>query len=102
MRNYALVLLLTALLAVPASAQGNPQTRQGFWISFGLGAGSLTCDDCGDETESGTNVNFRMGGTLSQKLILGGEMNFWTKTEGDVSLTSGHIGPVVLFYPSAN
>jgi hypothetical protein len=101
MRNFAIALLLTALAATPASAQGNPQTRQGFWISFGVGAGSLSCDDCGDESETGTNLNLRMGGTLSQKFILGGELNFWTKTEGDVSLTSGHMGPVVLFYPSA-
>jgi len=102
MRKYALGLLLTALVALPASAQSNPQTRKGFWISFGFGAGSLSCDDCGDDRETGTNVNLRMGGTLSQKLILGGEMNFWTKTEGDVSLSTGHIGPVILFYPSAN
>lgn len=101
MRRFALGLLLTALVALPASAQSNPQTRQGFWISFGLGAGSLTCDDCNIDNETGTNVNLRMGGTLSQKLILGGELNFWTKSEGDVSLSTGNIGPVILFYPSA-
>jgi hypothetical protein len=101
MRKYAIGFLLTALLSIPASAQANPQTRQGFWIAFGLGAGSLGCDDCGDERETGTNINLRMGGTLSQRLILGGEVNIWTKTEGDVSLSTGHIGPVILFYPSA-
>ena len=102
MRNFCIGLLLSALVAVPASAQSNPQTRQGFWINFGVGAGSLGCDDCGDERETGTNLNLRMGGTLSQRLILGGELNFWTKTEGDISLSTGHMGPIILFYPSAS
>jgi hypothetical protein len=102
MRNFSIGLLLIALVSLPASAQSNPQTRQGFWINFGVGAGSLSCDDCGDERETGTNLNLRMGGTLSQRLILGGELNFWTKTEGDISLSTGHIGPIILFYPSAN
>ncbi len=102
MRHATIVLLLAGVLSVPASAQQNPQTREGFWLSFGVGAGSLGCDDCGDERETGTNVNLRMGGTLSQRLILGGEANFWTKSEGDVTLSTGNIGPVLLFYPSAN
>ena len=102
MRKYAIGILLAAISALPASAQSNPQTRQGFWISFGVGAGSLSCDDCGDERETGTNVNLRMGGTLSQRSILGADANFGTKTEGDLSLSTGHIGPVVLFYPGAN
>jgi hypothetical protein len=103
MRKFAIGLLLASLVALPASAQSNPQTRQGFWINFGFGAGSLgvDCDNCGDEREAGINVNLRMGGTLSQKLIIGGEFNFWSKSEGDVSLTTGNIGPVILFYPSA-
>jgi hypothetical protein len=102
MRKTAIALLFTALVAGTAGAQGNPQTRQGFWIGFGFGAGSLGCDDCGDEREAGTNLNLRMGGTLSQRLILGGEVNYWTKSEGDVTLSVGNIGPVLLFYPSAN
>lgn len=78
MRIAALVLALAASLSLPASAQGYAQTRQGFWISFGFGAGSLRCNDCdnadGDEDRlNGVNFNFRAGGTLSQKLLIGGE-----------------------------
>ena len=54
MRKFAIGLLLASLVARPANAQSNPQTRQGFWINFG------------------------MGGTLSQKLIIGGELNCWS------------------------
>ena len=100
MRHHVLALSLLALLAVPAAAQGNPQTRQGFWLSFGFGAGSLGCEDCDDRT-TGVNFNLRMGGTLSQRLLIGGEVNGWTKNENDVTLTVTNVGPVVLFYPSA-
>jgi hypothetical protein len=102
MRKSFLGVLLLTLFALPASGQANPQTRQGFWIGFGFGAGSLGCEDCGDERESGVNVNLRMGGTLSQRLLIGGELNGWSKSEGDATLTVGNAGPVVLFYPSAN
>lgn len=102
MRHALSALLLSALVATSAGAQAKPQTREGFWISFGFGGGSLGCDDCGDEREMGTSLYLRMGGTLSQRLIIGGELNAWGKTESDVTLTTGNIGPIVLFYPSAN
>lgn len=102
MRYAALAVLLAAIVATPGEAQQNPQTRQGFWISFGIGYGSLGCDDCDDERRSGTNVNLRMGGTLSQRLLIGGELNGWTKSEGDATLTVGNFGPVLLFYPNPN
>ena len=101
--RYAIpALLMTSLLATPGAAQ-NPQTREGFWISFGFGVGSLGCEDCGDdEREVGTNFNLRLGGTMSQRLLIGGELNGWTKTEGDATLTVSNIGPVLLFYPNPN
>lgn len=101
MRLTSLALLLIATLAAPVQAQGNPQTREGFFISFGFGFGSLGCDDC-DERESGGNGYLRMGGTLSQRLLIGGEVNGWSKTQGDATLTVGNVGPVLIFYPSAN
>ena len=102
MRILAVALAL-ATLSLPASAQGNPQTRQGFWISFGFGAGSLGCDDCEDSDRvNGVNFQVRAGGTLSQRLLIGGEVNGWTKTQDDATLTFTNVGPVLLFYPSAN
>lgn len=104
MRYSALALALAATLSIPVAAQGNPQTRQGFFISFGFGAGSLGCDDCNnnDDREMGVNAYLRMGGTLSQRLLIGGEINGWTKTENDVTLSVNNLGPVLLFYPGAN
>lgn len=99
MRFSAIALLLAALLSAPAEAQ-NAQTREGFWISFGLGYGSLGCDDCDDERTGGTNVYLRMGGTLSQRSLLGGEVNAWTKSEDGTTLTVSTIGPIFMFYPN--
>lgn len=96
------LLLIASLVLLPAGigrAQAQPQTREGFWISFGLGVGSLSCEDC-ENRENGTSVTIRMGGTLSQRLLIGGEANMWTKTVNDVTLTVGNIGPVLVFYPS--
>lgn len=94
---------LLLVLAGTAQAQANPQTREGFWISFGLGSGSLTCESCDDDDEaiSGVGFNLRLGGTLSQRLLIGGEINGWGKEEGNVSVTIANITPVLLFYPAA-
>lgn len=99
MKLRALALLLVATVSVPAAAQQNPQTREGFWVSFGIGFGSLGCDEC-DERQGGTNGHLRMGGTLSQKLLIGGEVNVWTKTEEGTTLTVSNFGPVLYFYPN--
>lgn len=100
MRFLLLPTLLVVALAAPASAQANPQTREGFWISFGFGAGSLGCDECDDDRLNGIQVNLKMGGTLSQRLLIGGEVNGWSKTENDATLTVTSVGPVLLFYPN--
>ena len=52
-----------------------------------------------DET-SGTSGYLRMGGTLRQTLLIGGEVNVWTKTVDDATLTVGNVGPILVFYPN--
>jgi hypothetical protein len=106
MRTIIAAFFLLVMTAGSAAAQGNPQTREGFWISFGFGYGSLGCDDCEDEEDedrlSGGSGYLRMGGTLSQRLLIGGEINVWGKEEGNVSFTVSNITPVLIFYPSAD
>jgi hypothetical protein len=101
MRTIIAALFLLVMTAGSAMAQGNPQTREGFWINFGFGYGSLGCEDC-DDRVSGTTAHLRMGGTLSQRLLLGGEINGWAKEEGNVTLSVANITPVLIFYPDAN
>jgi len=102
MRPLALVLATITSMSLPAAAQGNPQTRQGFFINFGFGAASLGCDECDDDDRlNGVNFQLRAGGTLSQRLLIGGEVNGFSKSENDATLTVTHVGPIVQFYPSA-
>jgi hypothetical protein len=89
------------LLSIPglASAQ-TPQTRESLWFSGGLGYGSLGCQDCSGR-EGGLSGGLALGGTLSQKLLLGVGTNGWTKSEGGATLTVGTLTALMRFYPSA-
>jgi hypothetical protein len=115
------VLLGLALVGAGVlDAQGKPQTRQGYWIGFGLGGGSLgnSCDvvgggSCSDGLESssmGGSGYLRIGGTVSPKLLIAGETTGWLGTikasssggGGDAvtSAKSGYLGAAVYYYPS--
>ncbi len=87
----------------PAAAEveaPNRHVREGFWLNAGLGYGSLGCDGCGSR-ESGLSGGLQLGGTLSDKWLLGGATTGWTKSEGGVTLTVGTVLALVRFYPSA-
>lgn len=94
-------LALTAAFGTPLAAQ-NAQTREGFWISFGFGAGSadLTCDGCEVDRETGYSGYLRLGGTLRPNLLLGAESNGWTRDDDGVESTIGFLSGVVYFYPT--
>lgn len=99
---------LVAVIVVPGSillAQ-HPQVRQGFWIGFGLGYGSagLSCGSgCSfnsDAKGGGGAAHLRLGGTLSPKVLLGGEVDVWTKDVGGLTEAIGIAAFTVYFYPT--
>jgi Outer membrane protein beta-barrel domain len=93
--------LLTAVLATSAFAQ-QAQTRQGFWVGGGMGYGSmgLSCDICdGLGREGGLSGYAKLGGTLRQNILLGVEMNGWTKSEGGARITMGNFSGAAYWYP---
>ena len=100
-RCVAVLAVLALALAPAAPGQGHPQTRQGFWIGFGLGWGSLSysCTGCSG-SEGALSGYLKMGGTLSPKLLIGGETNGWTKNESGVTITAGNLSGTVYFYPA--
>lgn len=102
MRRFSLVVCLVALAvyASPAQAQGRPQTREGFFIGFGLGWGSLGCSDCSGERESGFSGYLKLGGTVNEKLLLGFESNGWVKDQNGVTLSQGNASAVAYVYPT--
>jgi hypothetical protein len=100
------LLLLTlaaaaALAPTPAAAQ-HTQTRQGFFLSGGLGYGSmgLGCDRCeGLGREGGVNGYVTLGGTVSTHVLLGIETNGWVKSSNGNWQTLGSLMATAYFYP---
>jgi outer membrane protein with beta-barrel domain len=103
LRATGFTALLTAVLATSAFAQ-HAQTREGFWVGGGLGYGSigLSCNGCADvPREGGLSGYAKLGGTLRQNILLGVEMNGWTKSEGGGTVTMGNFSGAAYWYPMA-
>ena len=105
MSTKKLVQFLAAMLAVAvtaASAQAQKPTpiRDGFWISGGLGYGSLGCDQCGGQRESGVSGDISLGGTISPRFLIGVGSSAWSKSESGATMTVGTLDARVRFYPS--
>lgn len=98
------VVLLTAVaLAWPLAGQTtNPHVREGFWIGFGLGAGSAgaSCTICSSDRELGLSGHFRLGATVAPGILLGAETNGWVKSEGGLDQTIGSLAMTGYLYPS--
>jgi hypothetical protein len=89
------------VLATSAFAQ-QAQTRQGFWVGGGMGYGTmgLSCDNCdGLGREGGMSGYAKLGGTLSQNILLGVEMNGWTKSQAGARVTMGNFSGAAYWYP---
>jgi hypothetical protein len=98
------VITLATTLALCAATVGTaqkPQIRKGFWIAFGLGWGSadLTCDGCTSSRQGGGVGHIRLGGTLNQKVLLGGDVTGWTKEESGTTASVGNASFIVQYYP---
>lgn len=104
-RVFAFLATLGGLASGVASAQ-RPQTRQGFWIGFGFGGGSagISCDidpECANLTrETGFTGHLKIGGTLTPKVLLGGESTGWTKKESGVTSQLGNLAAAAYLYPA--
>ena len=84
-------LVLSALVAAtalmflvqPAEAKLREAKHTGFYVSLGVGLGSLGLDfdnvDFNFDRETGGAADLRIGWTLSQKVLLGLESNVWSK-----------------------
>ena len=85
-----------------AAANSDLPRRRGFWFNGGLGYGSATCDEdfiCGG-SEGSVSGTLSLGGTLSQKVLLGVMTNGWVKDDPLIDLTIGTLLGVIRFYPS--
>jgi len=92
-------------LATGVAAQGvgpASQSRQGFWMGAGLGQGytDLACGICGGERETGGLSGYlRAGGTVSEKLLIGGEFTAWRRSQEDLGELLGTLSASAWWYP---
>jgi hypothetical protein len=100
------IVAVAAALAVCADAADaqrsrarNTNLRDGIWFSGGLGYGSLGCDNCGSR-EGSLSADLSVGGTLSQRWLVGAGTSVWSKSEQGATLTVGTLDARVRFYPS--
>ena len=103
-KNTARRFAYTLVTLTAFSAAANAQERSGFTFSVGIGGGSaqITCDDCGDERRSAVTGYLRAGGVIRPNFILAGEVNGWTKKDGDARSTISTVNAVALWYPSSS
>ncbi len=103
-RSLALAAVL-ALSAGPVAAQSpnlvEVPDRDGFWIGFGFGGGWTEFDfDFGTEGR-GAGGFLRMGGTVNQHVLFGGEVLFWYREDAGVEVSRGAVTASALLYPGA-
>ena len=84
-----------------ASAE-RPQERQGFWLGIGGGYGSAdaSCDECDGGDRQGSGAGYvKLGWTLNDRVLLGGEFNLWTKEQDVVTVNFYNASGTLTFYP---
>ena len=110
MRSVTRVIAGLAVLigaTVGAAWAQHPQVREGFWIGFGFGYGhsSLSCGSgCSftDASKGGGGAGFiKLGGTLSPRVLLGGEVNAWVKDVSGTTEEVGNVSAALYYYPAA-
>jgi hypothetical protein len=100
-----LLVLCLASVALSTSAESQRRAarqtprRSGFWFSGGLGLGSFGCDGC--DRQTGLSGGLSAGGTLSPRVLLGGGISGWTKSESGATLNVSSLDARIRFYPAA-
>jgi hypothetical protein len=74
--------VVVAVAGVGWRSEAAAQTREGFYVGLGGGAGwaSISCDGCSDrDRQAGGSGYFKAGWTLNPHLLIGGELNVWAR-----------------------
>jgi hypothetical protein len=94
---FSFALFLVATDASEASAQ--TPDREGFFIGFGAGVGSLGVDQ-GSDRESSAAGYLKVGTALNEKVLLGAEFSGWVKDKDGVNLTVSFATASAYLYPN--
>lgn len=94
------VMSIIALTLATGVSAAQAHEHRGFWIGFGLGGGVNLNDGLDGERLSGGTGYLRLGGTPSQRVLLGFEGNFWGRDQDGATIARGNGTFVTMFYPS--
>ena len=104
-RLTAILLAMTGVMLVSTPALGGkPHDRSGFFIGFGLGFGTANyttgsaLDGSTDDSGGGVG-NFRLGGALTERVLLGLETSAWVRSENNATLTFTALTAALTWYP---
>lgn len=97
-RNSMACALAVLLVSGSGLAAQDAAAHSGFWLSGGLGAGLTDEDSAGDD--AGPVAYLRMGGTPSDRVLLGGEIIGLSRDVGDATVSQGNTTFSVLYYPN--
>lgn len=100
--TLAAIAILSLLVSGVAWAGDNPHHHGGFFIGFNLGAGTadVTVPSEGDaDREWGAAADFRLGGAVTENLLLGLESSGWAKEEDGSTLSLSTLAFGVTYYP---
>jgi len=99
----ATVMTITVLLALctcVGTIRGQEPRPDGVWVGVGGGGGLTTSDEFSGSERWGGSFYARVGGTLSQRALLGMEFIVWGKKYGDLSPARGNLSLVAFWYPT--
>jgi hypothetical protein len=96
--------LVSCLASASAASAAHPQERHGFWITLGGGVGSaqISCDDCPSDRETDVVGHVALGGTLNEHLLVGADINLWSKEQEGVTVNLYNALATLTIYPQAS
>ncbi len=97
--RIALIVVALLLFWAPQAKAQRPQEHSGFWWAVGLGGGvNVTTGLDGESLWGGAGV-IRLGGTVSQKLLLAGDLVYWFKNYADLDVYRVNTTLAAYYYP---
>ena len=101
MRIHIVVLATAVGLSAGELLAQRPHARDGVNVSFGFGGGGahLGCSGCGNDRQGGTGFYLNVGGTISPRFTLGGELNGFGFASNNRDLTISSLLAVAHVYP---
>jgi hypothetical protein len=93
------MLVATAVTLGVGDASGQIE-REGQWLAVGLGGGvdQVSCAVCQGTPEPGIAGFVRFGGTLSHRLLVGAELDGWTRGADEIRQVLGSLSAIALLY----